>query len=236
MLDMGISEIQLIDELKQELTSNGQQFGDGNFYQSLPRLGISGMRPTDERIENYGLQEILDQSQTVLDLGCNCGFFDLTIADKVRSITGVEYNGSLVRIADKTREYLNIPNVKFICADYNEWKSEYLKNEEKAFDVVFSFAVHFWFKVSAYQYALDMGNLLKIGGVLLFETQDIVYNKEYPLFLREFDCRGFTLIKESVGCDDGKYTRKLFVYKKDKYYCGLRYLIRKLRRIKKIYV
>ena len=102
------------------LLSQKQQFGRGDFYQSFNQLNIRGQRPTNYRIEKYNLSKYIDKNKTILDIGNNVGFFDLTIANKVKSITGIEYNESLSFIANLTKKFLDVKNVNFINGDFNK--------------------------------------------------------------------------------------------------------------------
>ena len=182
-----MNEEQLKLRLDAEFKKQEQFFGKGKFYQSFPRLKIDGMRPTDERIQRYQIQKFVKKSDDVLDLGCNCGFFDLSVAEWVSSVTGIEYNEALVAIGNMARDGLKINNVHFVASDYESWK----KKNKKKFDVIFSFAVHYWFKVKPYNYAKDLSKMLNTGGILFFESQDIKGDKDYPRFVAEFKCRNF---------------------------------------------
>lgn len=118
-----------LDALKAEITNllgKNQDFGRGNFYQSLPILNIVGQRDTAERIKLYGLNEIISSEKDVLDIGCNIGFFDLAIAPQVKSIDGIEYNSALVEIGKCVKKYLNYDNVEFLCMDFKNFSTKKL--------------------------------------------------------------------------------------------------------------
>lgn len=198
-------------ELEKEFSSQEQEFGYGKFYQSLPIVGIDGMRPTDSRIEKYKFHKYLNNTQDVLDLGCNCGFLDISIADRVKSVTGVEYNKSLVNIGNMASRGLEISNVSFVNSDYKNW----IKQNNQKYDVIFSFAVHYWFKVTSYDYAKKLSGILNEGGLIYFESQDVNGDKDYLNFCREFLCRNMELIYQGDGMDDGMYNRRFFVFKKN---------------------
>ena len=205
-----MNEEKLKMKLENEFKKQEQFFGKGKFYQSFPRLNIEGMRPTDERIQRYKIQEFVKKTDNVLDLGCNCGFFDLSVAEWVSSVTGIEYNEALVAVGNMAKDGLKIENVNFVTSDYESWR----KKNKKKFDVIFSFAVHYWFKVKPYHYAKDLSKMLNKGGFLFFESQDIKGDKDYPNFLNEFKCRGFKEVFNGGGKDDGEYERNFFVLKR----------------------
>lgn len=201
---------ELLNRIQKIYNEENQDFGYGKFYQSLPELDIEGMRPTETRISKYEFSRFLNNKQDVLDLGCNCGFLDISVADHVKTVTGVEYNNTLVRIADEVAKYLNKQNVTFINDDYNNWR----KHNTKQYDVVFSFAVHHWFGVTPYGYAKDLSKIIKTGGILYFESQDVTGDKIYKKIVDELLLRNFSLEHEGSDMDDGMYERHYYVLKK----------------------
>lgn len=60
------------------------------FYQSPEELGIEGQRNTLSRFEKYGLSTILKPSYKVLDIGCNTGFFAITVSRYVKLVDGID--------------------------------------------------------------------------------------------------------------------------------------------------
>lgn len=186
-------------------------FGRGKIYQSFPMMNIEGQRPTDVRIDEYRIKEVLTKDMNVLDIGCNIGFFDMSIADCVRSVTGVEYNAKLVDIANNAANMLEIDNVSFEAGDFNEW---YKRNDEK-FDVVLSFAVHYWLKVTPQSYAEIIASLLKSNGYLFFESQNInTVDTEFDDFIIELKNKGLKECYEGIIKDDGIIQRRWIVLKK----------------------
>lgn len=212
-----------IESLKNELMKilgKKQQFGRGAFYQSLPVLNFEGQRDTNARIKLYGLNEILSSDKDILDIGSNCGFFDLQIAPQVKQIDGVEYNPELVKMAERTREFLKYDNVSFTCADFKKFSTN------KIYDLVFTFAVHFWIGLPPKEFAKKISSLIRTGGKLIFETHDMPFedahqDMRYNLFCEEFEKLGFTKIREADFQDFGlKDTdriieRKYILYQKN---------------------
>ena len=145
----------------------GVNVNDGvYFYQSFPSLGIKGGRQTDVRIKTYRLYDFLDKSMSVLDIGCNCGFFDMTIADHVKSVTGVEYDKDYVEFANKAAEILELDNVRFFQGDFNEW----IKVHNEKYNVIFAFAIHYWLNLSADEFAQILSEIIEQDGYLVFES------------------------------------------------------------------
>lgn len=202
---------QYLCELEVYYDGKEQDFGRGKFYQSLPMVGLTGQRPTDIRIKEYGLLEYINKSTKVLDLGCNCGFFDISIADKVGSVVGIEYNKKLVNIGKSMLGYLgNIDNVYFQCIDFNDW----YKSANNKYDAVFSFAVHYWFGVSASEYANILARVVNPGGFLFFESQNInTVDRQFFEYINEFLEIGFEVVDEGTIKDDEIIERRFYVLK-----------------------
>ncbi len=205
----------IVCEIRKIYNDSDQVFGRGEFYQSLPQLGIMGQRPSDYRIVEYGMPEVLKKNHNVLDIGCNVGFLDICVADMVNHITGIEYNRDLYYIALLSREYLNKTNkCDFVRCDFNEWIK---KNSNKVFDVVFSFAVHYWLNVTPKSYSRMINNILLPGGYLFFESQNInTVDKNFDEYITEFLNMGFIIQKSGNIKDDGVIERKYLVFEKKK--------------------
>ena len=55
-------------------------YGLDKLYQSYDELNVEGQRNTERRIIEYELKKHLQETDSVLDIGCNCGFIDLQIS------------------------------------------------------------------------------------------------------------------------------------------------------------
>jgi tRNA/tmRNA/rRNA uracil-C5-methylase (TrmA/RlmC/RlmD family) len=62
----------------------------------------------------------LNGSDQVFDLYCGYGLFSLSVADKIRNVTGVELSGDSIRDAKKNAERMHIENCKYIEGDIDE--------------------------------------------------------------------------------------------------------------------
>ncbi len=92
-------------------------FAGNRYYQGIKELGIKGNRNDEERVVLYRIPELLSKEMSVLDMGCNYGFFDLLIAPYVKRVTGIDIEPAFIRMAKKTADYLHINNADFLCAD-----------------------------------------------------------------------------------------------------------------------
>ncbi len=193
------------------LQADSPDFGGVMPYQSMEVIGLEGKRPTLYRILKYGLREILNESQSVLDIGCNSGFLDMMVAPQVKQSLGIEYEASLVEAAQLAADYLGLSKCRFIQGDFNEWCRENSEKAEKkeTFDVIFSFAIHHWLHISAEQYTKQLDSLLKPGGFCCFEShildmsgEDKMYEECLSLLRSHYHFE--TLREEGISDGDGK--------------------------------
>lgn len=101
------------------------------FYQGFDEIEIDGWRPTEKRFAHYYIEKYLSKNKTVLDIGCNCGFFSLYSSRFLKHVDGIEINPHLIAIAEDTKEYLEITNATFHVLSFEEFKTE------KKFDGIF---------------------------------------------------------------------------------------------------
>ncbi|MGA9347280.1 MAG: class I SAM-dependent methyltransferase [Anaerolineae bacterium] len=192
------------------LRSEKQDFGRGELYQSCEDLGLSGQRPTRLRFERYGLGELLNGSLRVLDIGCNCGFLSLLCAKYARQVDGIDVNESMIRIAELTRQFLGVSKCDFFNASF----SEFIPDDQ--YDVVLSLAVHHWIGMPMKVYGERLYQILKPGGFLVFESQDLnTVDQDFQTKLDALVGIGFRELRSGILCDDGRVMRKYVVLQKE---------------------
>ena len=106
------------------------------FYESNLELGLEGLRSTEERMVVYHVNEYVNQKTRALDIGCNSGFFALSVAPYVKEIVGVELEKEQIDVALKAQQLMGVNNAKFVSCDFLKYET----NER--YDVIFSLAVH----------------------------------------------------------------------------------------------
>ena len=198
-------------KIKRIFFQKNQQFGRGQFYQSLPKIGIVGQRSTINRIKIYNLKTYLNSSSRILDIGCNCGFFSLTVSDFVKSIDGIEPNKDLYKISVIAKKSLSSNNCKFYNLEFNKFSTE------KKYDCIFSFAVHFWVKLSFFSYVKKLSQLLNFKGKIIFESHELkIIDSLYNIRLKIFYNLGFNKIEEGICYEEKDLKRKFVILEKKK--------------------
>lgn len=143
-------------------------FGEHNlYYEGYERLDLKGLRNTENRLKLYDMKSHLHKEDAVLDIGCNCGFLDITIAPLVKSIDGIEYNEGLLKYARRLSRIVGVQNTTFIQGDFKEF------NTEKKYDLILSFAVHKWIGLPEREYFIKLKSFLSDKGEILFETHEL---------------------------------------------------------------
>lgn len=150
------------------------KYGGLGFYQSFYEIGFPGSRNSGERILLYRLHNFLKKTDTVLDIGCNCGFFDIQISSLVKYVYGIDIEQGFIEVANRAKEYLGVNNVQFKSIDFYE------ERLNKKFNVVFSFAVHELMleRFTEEEYVSHLTDILESEGLLFFESHDTRTDRE----------------------------------------------------------
>lgn len=160
----------LLGHLREQRKHWKGSYVQGYFYQGLEELGIAGAKPTGYRFTQYDVDEILKDAD-VLDIGSNTGFVSVYCAKLARSVTGVELNPYLNRMARETAQYLGLTNVDFVESDFRDYRTD------RKFDVVLSLSNHHTIDgnldLGFEQHMSRIADLLRPGGVMLFESHNV---------------------------------------------------------------
>ncbi|AYD65293.1 class I SAM-dependent methyltransferase [Achromobacter sp. B7] len=162
----------LFGHLKEQVKSwpKEKQYTHGYFYQGLEELGITGGKPTGFRFKQYDVDQILNNAD-ILDIGSNAGFVAVYCAWRAKSVTAIELNPHLNRVARDTAKHFKLSNMEVIDGDFSTFQSD------RKYDVVLSFSNHHTIDGN-----LDMGfenyikrivSFLRPGGHLLFESHNV---------------------------------------------------------------
>lgn len=161
-------------------------------YQAFEVLGILGKRPSAERIELYGLRKYVDKSTKVLDIGCNVGFFGLTLAPHVGSLLGIDADPNYIAVAKRFKEYCGITNTSFVCASVSDFYAD------TAYDLIISTAVHGWIGMPFDRYISMIAQWTGPRGMLLIESHELdAHPLDWPR-QRDFLLANFDVLQEGL--------------------------------------
>ena len=201
----------LILALKKQLLSKQQNFGKGDFYQSYEPLQIKGMRKTEARFNTYGLEYLLNKEQTILDIGCNCGFFSIYVAKHVKEVDAFDSNSSLIKIAKLLEAFVDSGNTNFTINNFIDFETK------KKYNVVFALAIHKWLPLCSLGFCKKIQSFVKPNGIILLESHRLNKNNiKYKDTKYNDICRKFeNLIRIKSGIiKDTKIEREFSIWKK----------------------
>jgi SAM-dependent methyltransferase len=141
----------------------------GHPYQGMSIANVWGDRICDYRFDDYELRKWIKPTDTILDIGCNCGFMAVLASYRIgcRSF-GVDINPHMIEIGRAVAKHLRVNDLVQLDA-----------GNLKAFsippvDCVMSFATHWTddnnYRVSLGDHMTKMASYLRPGGTLIFET------------------------------------------------------------------
>lgn len=97
----------------------------------------------------------LDDSKTVLDVGCGTGTYSLPIAGRVRSVTGLDISPRMIEYANRKVSSMNLDNARYVVHDWHTDGSEGL---DDGYDVVIA---HMTPAISSYDSFMKMYDLVR---------------------------------------------------------------------------
>ena len=162
----------IIDSLKNN-HNDLYDYGEGFFYQSVPKINLKGLRNTQKRIDKLNLNKYLE-NKNFLDIGTNGGAIPLSLNNNFKNGVGIDYNSSLINVAKIIQNYLEIKNLEFICGDFLKYEFN------KKFEVILSLANHSTFDKGLNdinQYFQKLNSLIDQNGILIIESHNPLYEK-----------------------------------------------------------
>ncbi|SLM30897.1 hypothetical protein MTBBW1_2510015 [Desulfamplus magnetovallimortis] len=182
--------------------------------QGLALLGIFGGRGTEERFDDYRLNNIIHENDRILDIGCANGFMTLYTAFRTGcQAEGIDINPHLIKIGQYCTDFLKLTDcVHLHVKDFQMFEANH------KYSVVFSFAAHHTWdnrhRPDFDQYIKKIYDLLSDNGYLLFETHssEVGTTEFYQKMKRQgnlFSCINSTKFWNEYPC-----RREFFVMKK----------------------
>lgn len=170
-----LGKFQLQAKINEILRRQALEYGDysyfyGKLYQSLGIAGVYGERGTEERFDAYGMSALIDNTDHVLDLGCNAGFMAIYASFRTGcTATGIDINPYMIEVGKTVSDYLRVSRL----VDLQAVRIQDFRVEQK-YSVVFSFATHWTddenYRVPIRKHFELLASLLTPGGKLFFET------------------------------------------------------------------
>ncbi|MEO8039878.1 MAG: class I SAM-dependent methyltransferase [Betaproteobacteria bacterium] len=161
----------VFDQLYEQRSRWPHSYCQGYAYQGWERIGIGGIKPTEQRLALYDIGAELGPRSRVLDVGSNCGFMALEVARRVAAVDGIELNPYLVGIANEVRDSVGARNARFFVADFQAFRPD------APYDAVFSLANHATIDGNSAldfeQFAARLYHLLVPGGMLFLESHNV---------------------------------------------------------------
>ena len=144
------------------------------FYQGFERLNIPGVRPVERRLALYELPGHLNRSMRALDIGCNVGFFALALSEHVKSVEALDPNPDYIEVAERVKAFLRVSNCRFLVAHVEDYRPE------EPVDFLASAAIHRYLRLPFYTYVRTLSGWVRPGGLILFESHDLVEETDWP--------------------------------------------------------
>lgn len=78
------SKVSFENKIRIKWMKSNPQFGSiEHFYQTHPKIGVPGLRPTLSRFKNYELMNLVNSDSDILDVGGNVGMFSSYVSQFV---------------------------------------------------------------------------------------------------------------------------------------------------------
>jgi len=206
-------ELKRRESIRQELCdiykASGTNFGRGKFYQQFDLLKLEGQRPIVERFDQYKICDKFPEHINVLDIGSNTGFMSLYIAPRVAHVDGIEMTPSFVTIANKAAELLDIKNCTFHNTRFEDFAAL------RQYNVILSFAVHYYMKFTFTEYFQKVDSMLGTGGYFVLESGDLeAEDKDFDQKIEFMKSLNYEVYSSGSIKDDGIIFRRFVVMHK----------------------
>lgn len=145
-------------------------YAHGVPYQSLDIANVFGVRESEIRYQNYGLDKLLKSTDRILDIGASCGFISILAAYRTGCRADcVEHNRFMTEIGAAVADYLHVADkVKFVPERFQDWRADI------SYSVIFSFAAHWTddegLRPDFPKHMEKLHELLEAGGYVVFES------------------------------------------------------------------
>lgn len=191
------------------------QFSFGDFglpYQGFEPLMLPGTRSARVRLAHYGLEELLPEGATALDIGCNHGFLLLGLAEKLGRGEGFDISKACVEVGNAVAAHLGHTHIQLHHKAFDDFVGK------QTYDLVIACAVHQWIGRPLEDFGDELAALCKPGGVVLLESQGARdLHRTEPGFADNATAiasAGFSVLRKGSLCDDSLNYREFWLLKR----------------------
>lgn len=146
-----------------------------SYYQNFDFLGSGrGSSNSGKKWELSKLHSYYVKNKTVLDIGCNAGYFLFRLLDKdPNKLVGIDLGDEFIEIANElNNEYFKSTKTNFIFGDVFTYKFG------TSFDLIICFSTFHYFVNKQKEFINLVHNLLNTNGTFLLEVEEYPKNND----------------------------------------------------------
>lgn len=142
-------------------------------YQAMESLGIRGKRLSEKRVRLYGLDRFVSSTTRLLDVGCNVGFFSMTLAKLVGQVDAFDPDQAYIDLANMVREFSSINNCRFSVATVQTFRPE------SKYDLLVTSAIHGWSGMPFEVYVATIAEWVEPNGLIFIESHELDAERDW---------------------------------------------------------
>ena len=127
-------------------------------------------RSIPDRIIDYGIDKVLTNRTTVLDLGCNRGYFGICLSPLIKSYTGIDSDINQIKHGVIEKEIKGYANLTYRNEKYSP------NTGYGRFDIIICCAFHIYTSVTMEVFGKHLADMLNSEGHLFLEGHPSGYH------------------------------------------------------------
>ena len=125
-------------------------------------------RSIPDRVKDYGLLKYITKESTVLDLGCNRGFFGVFLSPYIQHYLGIDSDKNQIAFGVNEMQSRNITNCNLAHQDF--------KCLSQTFDIILCLAFHIYVDMPMNEFGKCLISMLNPNGHLFLEGHPTGYH------------------------------------------------------------